>query len=56
MQRAARVGRKANDIARIGWNFGVNQHDMKHVGIVADVPNRLTGTSLEVKCVRINLF
>jgi hypothetical protein len=34
MQMAARVGRKTNDIARVGRNFGLNQDDIKHALIV----------------------
>jgi hypothetical protein len=30
MQSATGIGRQANDIARVGWNFGLDQNNMKH--------------------------
>jgi hypothetical protein len=35
MQGATRVGRQADDVARVGRNFGVNEDDMKHARIVS---------------------
>jgi hypothetical protein len=34
MQGAAGVGCQANDVARVGWNFGVDEDDVKHASIV----------------------
>ena len=34
MQMTASVGRKTNDIARVGRNFGLNQDDVEHTLIV----------------------
>ena len=30
MQAAARVSRQTDDVAGVGWNFGLNQNDVKH--------------------------
>jgi hypothetical protein len=30
MQAAARVGGQTDDVAGVGWNFGLNQNDVKH--------------------------
>ena len=30
MQAATRVGCQTDDVAGIGWNFGLNQNDVKH--------------------------
>ena len=35
VQRAAGVGRQADDVARVGRDFGFNEDDMEHGGIVA---------------------
>ena len=32
VKRAARVGAEADDVARVGRNFGMNQNDVEHVG------------------------
>jgi len=34
MQGAAVVGRQADDVARVGWNFWVDEDDVKHGSIV----------------------
>jgi hypothetical protein len=34
MQGAASVGRQADDVARVGRNFGVDEDDVEHDGIV----------------------
>ena len=32
VKRAARVGAEADNVARVGRNFGMNQNDVEHVG------------------------
>jgi hypothetical protein len=30
MQAATRIGSQTDDVAGVGWDFGLNQNDMKH--------------------------
>ena len=34
VKRTARVGCKTDDIARVGWNFGMDQNNIEHGRIV----------------------
>jgi len=35
VQAATGIGRQADHIASVGWDFRMNQNDMQHVRIVA---------------------
>jgi hypothetical protein len=34
MQAATGIGSQSDDVAGVGWNFGLNQNDMKHAGFL----------------------